>query len=676
MAKATKKLTILLMALLVWGLFSVPVPAAAIKDSESATHGSDASAVSIVDTYPFTGFKVIQLELPVLSTYSYMLISEGEALVVDPIRDIFKYLEVATREKVTIKGVYLTHSHADFVAGHLEMVKALNCPIYQSKKSGAQYKFHPLGDGDTVTIGKARLTFMETPGHTPDGMCVLAYGTDNPDVPQMMFTGDVLFVGSVGRPDLLEGTLSAAWLAGAVFDSWTQRISKLGDGVKIFPAHGAGSLCGAHLSDEPSSTIGKEKTANPYFKYTKRGEFIAALLDGLPEAPQYFKHNARLNRSGPPLVNYSAPLPVEVAPHQELMDPAKYYIVDLRDASDYAAGHIPNAVNIALRGRMETWTGIIVPWGVKLVLAGNRQELKEALFRFHRIGYTAEILTLEAWRKAGLPVSSKPAMKPAELLDQMQKGTAPIIIDVRLPSEWMALRIGKVLNLPLNRLAELASQLDPAEPVVAVCNSAYRSSMAVGILERKGFKHPMSLDGGSEAWIKAGYQVFETVKGDAAPTSTPKKYIKLAERISAADLRRLLMDLPGTFDLVDIRPAAHYKDYSLPGARNVDMAELLSNPSYLVGPTPLIIVDRDGSIASMIGGILSQKTERPIKVLYGGLDVYWSGGEKGSGTIVPTLPLTKTPAADLQPSAPAAPLPASPAKPADIPQPKRKSAGC
>ena len=512
--------------LLMLSLFSAGAWAAQIKDSESATHGVDASKYYIVDTYEFPGFKLIQLELPVLSIYSYMLISEGEALVVDPCRDIFVFLDIAKKEGVKITGVYLSHSHADFVAGHMELVNAVKCPIYQSHISGAKYPFKPLKEGSTIRVGKALVKFIETPGHTPDGMCGLVYGPGSPDVPELIFTGDVLFVGSVGRPDLMGGTTSAAWLASAFFDSWTGKISKLNNGVKIFPAHGAGSLCGAHLSDRPFSTIGEEKKGNPYLQYKKRGEFIAALLQDLPEAPQYFGHNAALNKKGPPLIGWNDVLPNETAPDMALTNPGTTYVVDLRDADKYAAGHIPNSVNIALRGKLENWVGVMVPWESKLVLVGNREELKEALFRLNRIGYSPEIITMETWKNAGRPVRISNPISPKELYAMMQKGEAPVIVDVRLPSEWMGLRIGTLLNLPLNHLSEQSVKLDPEQPVVTVCNSAYRSSMAVGILERKGFKMPRNLQGGSQAWIDAGFPVYESIKDSPSTPSNQKREVK------------------------------------------------------------------------------------------------------------------------------------------------------
>ena len=207
--------------------------------------------------------------------------------------------------------------------------------------------------------------------------------------------------------------------------------------------------------------------------------------------------------------------PVRKPPAKEpaantLTDTSKFFVVDIRDAAAYAAGHIPNSVNIGLRGRLETWTGIMVPWGSKLVLSGKPTELREAVQRLHRVGYSATVVDIADWKKAGLPLKVSKRTKPRDLHSAIKAGKGPVVVDVRLPEEWMALRIGvSLVNLPINRLGELSAKLDPAQPVVAVCNSAYRSSMAVGLLERKGFKDIGSLDGGGEAWIEAGLPVFE-----------------------------------------------------------------------------------------------------------------------------------------------------------------------
>jgi glyoxylase-like metal-dependent hydrolase (beta-lactamase superfamily II) len=347
----------------------------AIKDAESASHSTDASQYQIVETYKFTGYDLIQINLPVLSHYSYLLVSDGKALAVDPGRDVQFYADLIKKRNLSVSGVFLTHSHADFVAGHTELVKLYNCPVYQSAKSAAKYKIEPIADGITLQVGKAVLGFLDTPGHVLDGTSATVGPTK--DSPELILTGDFLFVGGVGRPDLVAGTTSSA-LAGMLFDTWAEKVSKLADTVKVFPAHGAGSLCGAHLKDQPFSTIGEERTSNPTLQHKNRSEFITAVLSELQEPPQYFGHDAAMNRDGPPLVNWEEPL-ATVTPEMGLTDDSKSYVVDLRDSKAFAAGHIPNSVNIALRGRFETWTGIMVPWGSNMVVSGAADELKEAL---------------------------------------------------------------------------------------------------------------------------------------------------------------------------------------------------------------------------------------------------------------------------------------------------------
>ena len=659
----TRIVLVMAATMVVAGLVTWAADGTPIRDAESASHGSQDAFHQVVDTYRFPGFEIVQFNLPVLSHYSYLVVSDSEALLVDPDRDINAYLDYAKKNSLSIKGVFLTHSHADFVAGHLEAVRALQIPVHQNASSGAQYKIEPLQDGSTFRVGQATIQAIATPGHTPDGMCgIVSAGGDA--AARAILTGDTLFVGSVGRPDLLEGTMTASTLAAMSFDTWHNKLSTLPDACVVLPAHGAGSLCGAHLSDAPSSTIGGERVSNPYLQKKGRGEYIAAVLEGLPEAPQYFKHNAALNRAGPSLVDWNA-TPVAAPVAESVTKATDQWLVDLRDAKPYAAGHIPGSINIALRGRLETWIGMMVPWKAPLVLIGSDAEIQEAVFRLHRVGYDGAVLPFGAWTQAGLPLATSGTVTPAELYQQMQAGTAPIIVDVRLPSEWMAMRIGTVVNLPLTHLADLSAKLDPDQPVVAVCNSAYRSSLAVGILQRRGFKKVSSLAGGSAAWIEAGYPVFGNEPKAAA---APQRQVHLAERLSPADLGRLIKDLPGTFDLVDIRPAEAFADYALPGAHRAELADVLENPGFLTGAGPLIIVDRDGSLAMMVAGILSQKTKRPVKALYGGLEAFWKATELTGA--VRAVPL---PATGAQPRAAPAPERPAPAAPAPA---RKKSVGC
>lgn len=662
------KTCVILIVLL--GYYARSISGAGIKDTESATHGADASRYQVVDIYEYPGFKLIQVNLPVLSHYSYILASDGQALLVDPGRDIQFYLDTVKQHNLKIMGLYLTHSHADFVAGHMEIVNVVKCPIYQSAKSNAEYSITAIEEGTVIQVGQAKVTSIDTPGHVVDGTSALIYSPGR-DQPALMLSGDYLFVGSVGRPDLVVGTTSAA-LAGHAYDMWHNKVSKLPDKVQVFPAHGAGSLCGAHLRDAPFTTIGEERTSNPYLQYKSKAEFVTAVLSDLSEPPQYFGHNAALNRQGPPLVDWSKILTNKKAPTRELNDTNKFFVVDVRDTQAYAAGHIVNAVNIGLRGRFETWTGIMVPWGSNVVLCGSEQDVREGLHRLHRVGYTAEYTLFDEWHQASLPLNKNELISPQALYAAQQSGDRPLIVDVRLPNEWMGLRIGTVLNLPLNKLAVLSAKLNKNEPVVAVCNSAYRSTLAIGILEREGFTRVTSLDGGAEAWIEAGYPVYgaETQTGH---TVTARQVVPLPERICANELNRMLLDLPGTFDLVDIRPPAMFQDYHLADSMNVGIAELIHNPAYLTGAGPLVIVDRDGSLGMAVAGILSQKTQRNIKALYGGLEAYWLQNEvPSSGEI--SVPPQAAPSGSPGPMSPGPPAPTGPVQKPQ--KPTRKSAGC
>lgn len=674
--KKKQSYSCVILFLLILFLLTPCTQAGSIKDSESASHSDAASGYDIVDTYVYPGFKIIQFNLAVLSHYSYMLISEKQAMVVDPGRDVMTYLSVAQKEGVEIAGVLLTHSHADFVAGHTEIAKAVGCPIYISIKAEAGYPHTPLKDGSTLSVGSAIIKVLETPGHTLDCTTSIVSSEQQKEKPLALFSGDTLFVGSIGRPDLMGGTISAAALASMSYDSWHEKLSRLNDEVTVYPAHGAGSLCGAHLSDDPFSTIGRERQTNAYLKHESRSDFIAAVLEGLPDAPQYFKYNAAMNKNGPAAVDWKAAGNL-FKPNTSLIQPENAFIVDLRDAAAYAKGHIPNSVNIALRGRLETWVGIMVPWGSPLVLTGSREEIEEALFRLHRVGYTAKAMPFNDWVSAGLPQKSVELMAPEALHDAMKVGKAPVIVDVRLPTEWMGLRIGRVINMPLNQLGVMSSKLDPGQPVVAVCNSAYRSSLALGILEQKGFAKATSLKGGSQAWIDAGYPVFgsDTVKTHGTSAAVAKREIKMPSRISPDQLKGLILDLPGSFDLVDIRPPAMFADFHLPQSMNVDITDLLSSPAYLVGTGPLIIVDRDGTLASMAAGMLYPKTKREIKALTGGLEAYWN--QSGIPQMSPSSAGGLSPATSPPLSSPVPASNPNQAPSSTVPEkPKKKSAGC
>jgi hydroxyacylglutathione hydrolase len=649
-------------------------------DAEAATHGDEAARVQLVKEteQKSADFVFRQYNLGVLSHYSYLIGSGGEAMIVDPARDVARYLKDAQDLGLKITRVYLTHSHADFVAGHMELAKATGAEIIINEATKAGFPHRAAKDGDAIVFGQVRATIVTTPGHTPDGTCLYVYHPASGTNPAFVLTGDTLFIGSVGRPDLMGDAMSAAELAEMGYHSWKDKLSKLPDDTRFFPAHGAGSLCGAHLSDKPVSTIGEQRLENPYLQHQDLTSYIMAVIDGLPDAPQYFKHNAKMNHDGPPLVDWEKTTPPALPPAEAAVQVKKgAWLVDVRDAKPFAAGHPAEAINIGIRGRFESWTGIMIPWGEPFVLVGSEGEIQEAAFRLKRIGYDAPAGYLQggpdAWKQANLPVGSFALLKPRDLYQQMKAGTAPVIVDVRLPSEWMGLRIGNILNAPLNTLFTEGKRLSKDMPVLTVCNSAYRSSMGAAVLQKMGFKTVLNMEGGSEAWIAEGLPTLSAAGSGSGQAAPAARTVKLPERLAAAELKRLLMDLPGTFEIVDIRPPAGYADFSLPGSMNADIAEVIANPAYLTGAVPLILVDRDGSLAMAAGGILSQKTQRPIKVLYGGLEAYWNESAMPRPSMAPAPasgPAVKPAAPGPAPARQAAPAPAAPAAPT------KKSAGC
>lgn len=619
-------------------MFIVPAVSGDTVSPDSGIKLEKGADYQIVKEYRYPDFKVIQLNLARLSHFSYLLLSGGECLVIDPGRDAGIYQETAAREKAEIKAVFLTHAHADFVAGHLELANRTGCPVYVNQANRAVYKHTGIKDGDTLKIGKALVKFIETPGHTPDGMCALVYGAEKPDKPELIFTGDTLFVNSVGRPDLLEGQVSAVELASAMFDSWFGKLARLDDDVVVLPAHGAGSLCGSKLGKSPASTIGAEKRNNPYLQHKSRNEFIAAIVNSLEYVPQYFMHDAQLNRQGPPLVKWKELPGKESAVADIDVKNPDTYIIDVRPPEEYAAGHIENAVNIPNSGKLATWLGIVVPWEARLVVTGSEKEIAEAVHRLQRIGYKPEYVIFEKWRKAGGKIAETKLLPPKEIYSQLN-GKGPMLLDVRQKPEWDEQRVGEVINMPLQSLDRSKGKLAPALPLVTICQSGYRAGIAAGLLARAGFKNVNIMQGGMDEWNKA--ELPTAGKGAVCPftaVSQTSAAPALPEIITVENLNRLLKDMPDFIEIIDIRPAEQFKDYNIPGSGNIELRKLLEEGVPPEGKT-LIIVDRDGMTALLAAGILSGKLSRQLKVLEGGVEKYW---QKNFGPAKPAAPPAET----------------------------------
>jgi rhodanese-related sulfurtransferase/glyoxylase-like metal-dependent hydrolase (beta-lactamase superfamily II) len=661
------------------------LPASA-QDAERATHEADASVpqVSFEEKGPAGDWIVRQYQLGCLSQLTYLVGSGGEAAIVDPQRDVDHYLRDAKALGLEIRHVVLTHTNADFVAGHTELARRAGAKVHISADSGSLFAHEGRRDGDRVRVGALTLEFLATPGHTLDSMSIAIHAPGAGADPAFVLTGDALFIGGIGRPDLVGGDVTPMVLADRAFDSMA-RLTALPDATKVLPAHGAGSLCGAHLSPETASTIGREKATNPYLRIRSRAQFVAKVSSNLPMAPQYFRWNVEMNRKGPPVVERTdvPPTPLEPAAVKAAADSGAW-LVDLRDAQEYAAAHVAGSVNVALRGRLDTWTGTVVPFGARIVLVGSDAETREAAFRLRRIGYDAVEGALkggvDAWKAAGLPVRTSRLVTPKELAAQMAAGTEPVIVDVRTHAEFDELRIGDYANIPVTDSAQFAHVLDRAKPVVMVCNSAYRSSMAIGLAERLGFADVQSLDGGMDAWITAGLPVTGTAQSQVCPAPVaaaaaaaapvvPAEAVNLPERIEPRALMDGLLDQPEAWAVFDVRPAWQFAEYHVPGAANVQAGALVAWVRAQPAGRRVVIADRDGTQAWAVAGWLVAKLgdpSRSVRVLTGGTARFWSEIE------------SVRPAAGAAPgAAPVAPAPQPAPTPAEPPKaPKKRSAGC
>jgi glyoxylase-like metal-dependent hydrolase (beta-lactamase superfamily II)/rhodanese-related sulfurtransferase len=655
------------------------VPLAA-QDAEHATHADEASRPMVSFEAKGDGFHLRQYQLGCLSLLSYLLVAGDQAVVIDPQRDVEHYEADAKALGARITHVWLTHPHADFVAGHTELAHRTGATIAVSAEAHGEFAHRALKDGDRLQLGPLALEAWATPGHTPNAMTFLLHVPGAAANPAYAFTGDTLFVGSIGRPDLLD--VPPAELAAKSYAS-VQRLKTLPDATVVLPAHGAGSLCGAHLSPDTTSTIGREKATNPYLRIPTLASFVANVISHQPVAPQYFAFNVELNRKGPPLVAEAQPLPPAMTPQQarDLVGNGGW-LVDLRDQTSYAKGHASGALNIALRGRLDTWTGIVVPFTAPMVLIGSDAEVQEGAFRLRRIGFDQIAgklaVDLDAWRAAGLEVRTSKLVTPRALHAAMQQGLEPLIVDVRSLEEYEDLRLGDVGNIPVTDSARFAKLLAKDAPVLMVCNSAYRSSMAVGLAERLGFTDVASLDGGLDAWIDAGLPTIGRMAkananvpaaGIAAATAIAADApLALPEPIDAAMLRKVLLDQPDAYVLLDLRPAAQFAEWTLPGARNVLPAALVAAITALPADARIVLLDRDGTLAfAVAGAVMARQPQRLLRVLHGGL-MAWPHGLDGLGQA--TASPTTRPAAAPTPQPAAAPAATKPTTP------KKRSAGC
>jgi len=454
--------------------------------------------------------QVERFYLGCLAHASYMISSEGVAAVIDPQRDVDIYLEAAAGRNLKIEHIIETHVHADFVSGHRELAERTGAHIYLGVGSGAEFPHVAVTDGDELQFGNCCLRFLHTPGHTLESICILMKDRGAPDRPASVFTGDTLFVGDVGRPDL-SSSHTPQQLAAILYRSIHERLLTLPDDTEILPAHGAGSLCGRQMSSESSSTIGQQRRSNYALLARSSEEFVHLLTDNLPARPEYFARDVDLNKRGAAPISNLPPLAALAAPEVLRLQKEGAVVVDTRPAMQFAVAHVPGSVHIALTGQYASWAARILGLDTRLIIAGEDPEhVRESQMRLARVGienvvgYLAD--GIAGWIRNGFELDYIPQITVqdfAELRNQESDGRIAVL-DVREPGELAGGVIENSFNIPLGKLSSRLAELDREKLLVVHCKGGYRSSIATSILRRGGFRDIANLTGGFDAWKTAG----------------------------------------------------------------------------------------------------------------------------------------------------------------------------
>jgi hydroxyacylglutathione hydrolase len=446
-----------------------------------------------------------QFYLGCLAHASYMLASEGEAVVVDPQRDVDIYLRAAEANRVSIRHIFETHLHADFVSGHQELASRTGARIYIGAQAQAAFPHIALRDGFDLQVGKMRISALETPGHTAESVCLVITDEEKSPEPWAVLTGDTLFLGDVGRPDLSK-SYSPKQLAGMLYDSLHQKILKLDDSVLVYPAHGAGSLCGRNMRAERVSTIGTERLTNYALQIKSREQFVDQLTSNLPARPEYFLQDAEMNRTGASaLSDLSRLRPMDSAELTIFLQEGGL-VLDVRPGEQFAAGHVPGSVNIALSGQFASWAGALLGLAAEPVLIGeSEEELSEARMRLARVGLenTRGFLKggVSAWKEKGFPLETQPEIHVEALQERLHSGIQ--VLDVRREPEWEVGHIEGAVWWPLDNFKVAPPEIDRAAPVAVHCKGGYRSMIACSLLRRAGFQNVVNVTAGFDAWLQA-----------------------------------------------------------------------------------------------------------------------------------------------------------------------------
>lgn len=446
-----------------------------------------------------------QLYTGCLSEAAYYIESKGEAAIIDPLRDIDVYLELANERKASIKYIFETHFHADFVSGHLDLSKATEAPIVYGPLTETKFDAHIAKDGEIFKIGDLTIEVMHTPGHTLESSCYLLKDEKGKD--HCVFTGDTLFAGDVGRPDLAQKSdeITVNDLAGMMYDSLHSKIFPLADDIIVYPAHGPGSSCGKNIGPNAHSTIGEEKQYNYALKAESKEKFIEVVTDGIPPPPQYFPINAKINKEGydnmdDVLLNGMKAIPV--VEFKKLMQDENIIVLDTRKAAEFTKGFVPGSISIGLEGRFAEWAGSLLSFNAPMLLVTEPGKEKESIIRMARVGLDKVQGHLEggyeAWRNSGEKIDIIIDVEPDELMMDIPFDPNLVVLDVRKPTEYAEGHLPDAVNIPLNDMTDPGSlaNFEDNQNLYVHCGGGYRSVIASSLLKRQGIHNIRNVVGG------------------------------------------------------------------------------------------------------------------------------------------------------------------------------------
>lgn len=455
--------------------------------------------------------KIEQIYTGCLAQGAYYIESEGEVAVIDPLREVTPYIERAAKDGATIKYVFETHFHADFVSGHLDLSQKTGAPIVYGPNAKTGFEAHIATDGEEFPLGKVKFKVLHTPGHTMESTCYLLMDENGKE--KALFSGDTLFIGDVGRPDLAQKSdLTINDLAGHLYDSLRNKVMTLPDDVVVYPAHGAGSACGKNMSKETTDLLGNQKKFNYALRANMtKEEFIEEVTNGLAKPPQYFPQNVKMNKEGYESIDVvmeRGAQALSAAAFEAAANETGAVILDTRGAQVFNKGFIPNSINIGLKGDFAPWVGALVP-DVKqeILLVTEVGQEEEAILRLARVGYDNVIGYLEGgietWVASGQEVDTITSITPDELADKMAEEKV-MVIDVRRPSEFSAEHIDGAKSLPLDYISELMAEFPKDQTMYIHCAGGYRSMIASSILKSRGYDNLIDIAGGFAAISKSG----------------------------------------------------------------------------------------------------------------------------------------------------------------------------